>query len=318
MLPHPMRAIVYERYGPPSVLEVRELATPSPEQGEVLVRVHAAALNPKDSFVRKGRFKQVTGLRFPRRLGSDFAGVVERVGPGVYGVRPGDEVFGMLNGWSGGAVAEYVVVPQDELAQKPLRLSFVEAAAVPLAALTALQALRNEGQVKAGSRVLLHGASGGVGTFAVQLAHALGADVTTTSSEGNLELLRGLGADETWDYRKRTGEGPQDGPWDCYFDIFGNRAFSKVRRRLTPQGQYVTTVPSARHVFDRVRTNWAERRARLVVVRSCRADLVFLAALCERGTLRPVVERVWPLEETAQAQAHVETKRTRGKVVVSL
>jgi NADPH:quinone reductase-like Zn-dependent oxidoreductase len=310
-----MRGIVYERYGPPEVLEVRELARPVPGPGEVLVDVSAAALNPKDSLVRKGRFRLVTGQRFPRRLGYDFAGVVHSLGPGVTGLAPGAPVFGMLNGWAGGTVAEQVCVPQRELARKPERLDFEQAAALPLAALTALQALRDEAQLQPGQRVLINGASGGVGVVAIQVARLLGARVTTTSSARNLELCRSLGAHEAWDYAAREAFAPGGG-FDVIFDVFGNRSFSRARPALAARGTYVTTVPGAAAVALHLLTRWLPRRARLVVVRSNRADLEQLARAAGEGALVPVIDRVVPLEETAAGQAHVETRRARGKVVV--
>lgn len=311
-----MRAIVYDRYGGPEVLEERELPVPRLRPHEALIRVHAAALNPKDSFVRKGRFALATGRRFPKLLGYDVAGVVEQVGARVSTLRVGDEVFGMRNGFAGGTIAELVAVPQTELCARPKGLSFEEAAAIPLAASTALQALRELGRVKPGARVLLHGASGGVGCFAVQVAKLLGARVTTTSSPRNFELLASLGAAERLDYAKDPFLDP-GANWDVLFDIFGNQSFAKAKRSLSPGGVYVSTVPSARNILDDLRTRLLPgRRARLVVVRSRAADLDWLRQAAEAGTLRPVIDRVVPLAETARAQAHLETKRARGKVVV--
>lgn len=312
-----MRAIVYERYGSPEVLEVRAVPAPVPGPGQVLVAVRAAGLNPKDSFVRKGRFARVTGRRFPRRLGYDFAGVVSALGEGVKAVRLGDEVFGMLNGWDAGAVADEVCVPVDELAAKPPRLSFVEAASMPLASLTALQALRDEGRLRPGMKVLLHGASGGVGVHAIQLARLLGAHVTTTSSPRNFELCRELGAHETRDYATASELQPGSA-WDVFFDVFGNRSFPQVRAALAAHGRYVSTVPSTRIVVQQLVTRVLPRKARLVMVRSNHGDLAQVAEWVAAGRLAPVVDRVFPLAETAQAQAHIETKRTRGKVVVRL
>lgn len=311
-----MRAIVYDRYGPPEVLVLRELPAPVPGPGEVLVRVKAAALNPKDSLIRKGKFKAATGASFPKLVGSDVAGVVEAVGARVTTLRPGDEVFGMKNGFAGATLAELAVLNADELAPKPATLSFEEAAALPLTTLTALQALRDLAQVTQGARVLLHGASGGVGVVAVQVAKALGARVTTTSSEKNLDLLRGLGADETLDYVKDRGLSPGR-DWSCVFDVFGNLRFSQVKASLAPRGVYVTTVPALRNVVDDLRTRWLPfKRARLVVVKGNRADLEVVAALVAGGKLRAVIDRVLPLEQAAAAMAHVETKRARGKVVL--
>ena len=312
-----LRAIVYDRYGPPEVLTSRELPAPTPRPGEVLLDVRAAALNPKDSFIRKGRFSFITGHRFPRRLGYDVAGVVRSHGAGVTGFGPGDPVFGMMNGLAGGTVAEQVCVPASELAPMPAGLSFEEAAALPLAALTALQALRDDGRLRPGQRVLLHGASGGVGGFAIQIARVLGARVTTTSSARNLGQCLGLGADEAWDYAQRDGLEPGAG-WDAFFDIFGNRSFQRARPALGPRGAYVTTVPGLRIAVQQVLTLPLRQRARLVLVRSRRRDLDQLARWVVEGRLRPVIDRVVTLDEVAAAQAHIETKRARGKVVVRI
>lgn len=311
-----MRAIVYDRYGAPEDLELRLMPAPVPNASEVLVRVHAASLNPKDSLIRKGKFKAASGPRFPKLLGYDLAGVVEAVGANVTHFKVGDEVFGMKNGFTGSTVAELAVATEDELAKKPAALSFEEAAALPLTSLTALQALRDLGKVTTGSRVLIHGASGGVGVVAVQLAKALGATVTTTSSAKNLDFVHGLGADETLDYTKSIGLEPGR-EWTCVFDVFGNQRFSRATASLAKHGVYVTTVPSPRNVFDDVRTRWLPfKKARLVVVKSNRADLEVLSKLVAAGSLRAVIDRVVPLAETAAGQAHIETKRARGKVVV--
>jgi NADPH:quinone reductase-like Zn-dependent oxidoreductase len=310
-----MRAIVYERYGSPEVLEVRELPSPAPGAGEVLVRVRAAALNPKDSLVRKGKFRRITGKRFPKVLGYDVAGVVSALGPGVTRLKVGAEVFGMKQAWAGGTVAEEVCLLEDELSLKPAGIGFEDAAALPLAALTALQALRDEGRVKPGQRVLINGGSGGVGVFAIQVARALGAHVTTTSSARNLEFCRALGAHETWDYTKQTGLEP-GANWDVFFDVFGNRSFGKVRGALGPKGTYVSTVPAPATVFLHLATRFFAKRARLVVVKSNSRDLAQLTKWVDAGTLKAVVDQVVPLEEVGRGQAHIETKRARGKVVV--
>ncbi|MDX2015952.1 MAG: NAD(P)-dependent alcohol dehydrogenase [Myxococcaceae bacterium] len=311
-----MRAIVYERFGPPEVLEQRLLPAPIAGPGEVLVRVKAAALNPKDSLIRKGKFVLFSGKRFPRMLGYDVSGVVEAVGPSVSGFTVGDAVFGMRNGFDGGTVAELVVMKQDELAHKPPALSFEDAAAVPLAALTALQALRDCGGLAPGGKVLIHGASGGVGVFAVQLAKALGAHVTTTSSARNLAFVRELGADVALDYAVDSGLEPTRG-WNVFFDVFGNRSFAKARASLGPRGVYVSTVPGPGIVATDLSTRWwPGRRGRLVVVNSNAKDLSAVASFLAAGTLRAVIDRVVPMSETAAAQAHIETKRARGKVVI--
>lgn len=311
-----MRAIVYERFGSPDVLELRLLPEPTPAADEVLVRVKAASLNPKDSLIRKGKFRLASGPRFPKLLGYDVAGVVERVGARVSTLAVGDAVFGMRNGFRGGTVADFVCVKEDECAKKPERLSFEAAAAIPLTSLTALQALRDEARVKAGARVLIHGASGGVGVVAIQLAKALGAHVTATASAKNLDFVRSLGADEALDYTQSRGlESGRD--WSCLFDVFGNLSFSLAKPALSSSGVYVSTVPHVHVVASEVLTKFSRgKRARLVVVRSNRADLEVLSSFIEKRQLEPVIDCVVPLSETARGQTHIETKRARGKVVV--
>jgi len=310
-----MRAVVYDRYGGTDVLQVRELPSPAPGPKEVLVSVGAAALNPKDSLVRKGKFRAVTGSRFPRLLGYDLAGRVKAVGAQVTRFQPGDAVFGMLNGWAGGAIAEEVVAHENELAKKPAALSFDDAAGIPLAALTALQALRDDGKLKPGQRVLINGASGGVGVFALQLARALGGHVVSTSSAKNLELCRSLGAHETWDYAAKDAFAAGGG-FDLIFDVFGNRSFFDARKALNARGTFVTTVPAPQAVVLHALTMFLPKRTRLVVVNSNAADLEQLARFVDEGKLKPVVDRVVSLEQTGAGQAHVETKRARGKVII--
>lgn len=314
-----MRALVYDRYGGLDVLQLRDVPVPAVRRGEVLVRVHAAALNPKDSFVRKGRFRLVSGRSFPKRVGADVAGEVVETGAGVRDLAPGTRVFGMLQEWTyrRGTVAEYVTLSASELGPMPASLSFEEAAALPLVSLTALQALRDVAKLRAGDAVCIHGASGGVGTAAIQIAIALGGVVTTTSSEGSRALCRSLGATETLDYAI---DAPFSGSlrYRIVLDAFGNQSLDRVRRALTDDGVYVTTVPSARIVRASLRTLVSHPRARLVVVRPRRADLEAVTAFVEGGRLRPVIDRVVSLDDAVEGMRALETKRTRGKIVVKI
>ncbi len=314
-----MRALVYDRYGSVDVLELREVAAKTIGRGEVLVRVRAAALNPKDSFVRKGRFRVLSGRRFPKYVGCDFAGEAIAVGRGVAHVGVGMRVFGMLDEYAylRGSIADYVVARAREVAPMPSSLSFAEAAALPLVSLTALQALRDVAKLSSGDRLCIHGASGGVGTAAIQIAKALGAHVTTTSSAANLAFCRELGADEALDY---ASDAPFSGArrFHVVLDAFGNQSLGRVRRALEPHGVYVTTVPSVRIARDAVRTSFGHPRARLVVVRPRREDLATVARLVAEGRLRPVIDRTVPFEDAVSGMRHLETKRTRGKIVVTM
>ncbi len=316
-----MRALEYDRYGGLEVLVSREVPVPRLRPGELLVRVRAAALNPKDALVRKGRFKAISGLSFPKRVGLDFAGEVAALGVGVTGYAIGARVFGALEELTAtrGTLADYMACRPEELARAPTG-SWVTAAALPLAATTALQALRDLARVGPGMRVLLHGASGGVGTLAVPIAKWLGAHVTTTSSEGNRALCASLGADETLDYAAppfaKDGALSGVGPFDVVFDVYGNLSFDKVRPVL--RGTYVSTVPSARIAWDQLRTRWSTPNAALVLVRARTVDFAIVADLVDRGLLRATLDRVVPFERAVDAVRALETKRARGKIVVEL
>jgi NADPH:quinone reductase-like Zn-dependent oxidoreductase len=311
-----MNVVEYKRYGAADVTELCDRPAPEPGAGQIRVRIAGCALNPKDVLVRAGKFVRFTGKRFPRRMGYDFSGQVDALGADVTNFKVGDPVFGMLNGWDGGACAESVLAPVGEVAAAPKRSALVDAAAIPLAAQTALQALRDLARVEPGSRVCVHGASGGVGTFAVQIAKALGANITALCSAANHPLVRELGADVAIDYRDTP---PQRLPdrYDCFFDVFGNQSLSRVRERLTPHGVYVSTVPSLPNIrADLLTRFWPGRRGRLIVVRSRRADLEQLARWVDEGRLKPVIDTVLLLSQIVDAQLRIESKRTRGKIVL--
>jgi NADPH:quinone reductase-like Zn-dependent oxidoreductase len=226
----------------------------------------------------------------------------------------------MIQAWTAGACGELVEVLPDELARKPAGLDWEQAAALPLASLTALQALRDLGELAPGQRVLIHGAAGGVGVHAVQIARALGAHVTTLTSAAAIDLVRSLGADQAIDratWRPAPPSSPA-GAFDVVFDVFGNRTFDEMRPLLTPRGTFISTVPKRHIVLARFRTAFHRPRARLVVVRSRRADLEWLAARCERGELRAVIDRTLPLSDIVEAQRYLETRRARGKIVIRI
>lgn len=315
-----MKGVFYRRFGGLDVLELGALPDPRPGPGELLVRVRAAALNPKDLIVRSGRFpgfRLLAGPRFPKQLGYDWAGEVVDVGAGVRGVSVGERRFGMIQAIGGGALAALACVKPSECALHPTSVAFTEAAALPLAGLTALQALRDVAGLTQGMRVLVNGASGGVGSLAVQVAKILGAHVTTLTSGASRTLARELGADLTLD-RTSTPMDALDGRFDVVLDAFGNHTFDALRPRLTPRGTYVQTVPSRRIATDTLRTLGRGPRARLVVVRSNADDLALLRGWVDAGRLRPVIDRVLPLDEVREAFAHLATKRARGKVVLDL
>lgn len=313
-----MKAVLFERFGPPEVLQLRQVPIPEVRRGEVLVRVVAAALNPLDAKLRQGRYRLLFGSRLPRPTGHDFAGTVVRVGPGVSRFRLHEPVYGMLAHDHCGSCAEYVAVPVDRLARKPDTLSFIDAAALPLAALTALQALSNLADVQAGQQVFVYGASGGVGTAAVQIAQALGAQVDAACGADSLGFVQGLGARQVHDYHRMRLEIPDKG-YDCWLDASGTQAFDEVQGHLAPGGCFVTTQPSPRILLDRLRTLAPfGRRARLVTVHSNTRDLQLIADWVDGGLLRPVIAGLFPLNGIADAHRQLETGHTHGKLVVSV
>lgn len=308
-----MKAVVYERHGGPEVLQVREVPAPPARDGHCRVEVHAAALNPKDVLLRRGKLRWVTRARLPCTPGYDFAG---RLLDPADGLATGTPVFGMIQAHQGGACAEVISVRPDELARAPDELSMVEAASLPLAALTALQALRDELELRAGQTVLINGASGGVGTLAVQLAASMGARVVGVCSGGNADFVRELGAHRVIDYTRQRLEDERD--LDCIFDVYGTFPWRLARRSLGRRGRYCTTIPRPGSILRGALRRVGVHQAALVVVRSRRQDLEVLREQVASGALRPLVDLVVPLDRSAEGHAHLETRRAKGKVVVSI
>lgn len=313
-----MRAVRYYSYGDASTLRQDELSQPHARGRKLVVRVWYSSVNPIDWKLRDGLAKHILPLRFPAIPGFDIAGEVVEVGPRVKRFSPGDVVFARLDSLSGGASADYVLVDERAAAAVPESLDPREAAAMPLAALTALQALRDHARIERGDRVLVIGASGGVGHYAVQLAKAYGAHVTAVCSAKNEELVRGLGADEVIDYqREQTFE--RGAPYDIIVDLVANRPVGDFTDILAKDGAFVATLPSA-SLFARM-VSWtlfSRRRARFVAVKSSGRDLEELARFVEEGKLETVIDSVYPLEELDEAHRRSETNRVRGKVVVEV
>ena len=311
-----MRAVVLERYGGPEVLQEVSVPRPVPRRGQVLVRTRFIGVNPKDVIVRKGNFKALTGKRFPIIVGHDIAGEVVEAGVGA-DLAPGDLVFGMINDFAGRAYAEYAAVDSQQLAKAPASIDLSVAAAAPLAAQTALQALRDDAGVQPGQKVLINGASGGVGVFAVQIAKILGAEVTAVCSHRNVDLVAELGADRVIDYTA-TELVELDERFDAFFDVFGNYNFDKIKPLLGPRGTYVHTIPNARIFMEVARTFVRRKRAKIVIVKSKRDQLDWIRQQIDGGHLRVVVDRSFPLSDAADAHRYMETKRARGKVVLEV
>lgn len=325
-----MKAIVHRCYGPPDVLKLENIEKPTPADNEVLVKIHAAAVNPLDWHYMRGKpyiMRMEAGLGAPTnpRLGVDFAGTVETAGRNVKRFKPGDEVFGGKYG----ALAEYVSVAEERaLVLKPARLTFEQAASIPIAAITALQGLRDAGRIQPGQKVLINGASGGVGTFAVQIAKSFGAEVTGVCSTRNVEMVRSLGADHVIDYTKedyaRSGE-----HYDVILDNVGNRSLSDNRQVLNPEGKYVLIGgggPDAGPwiglfvgpIKALVLSQFVSQDMGMFVAELNKEDLTILAELMQAGKVTPVIDRRYKLSETAEALRYLEKGHARGKVVIDL
>lgn len=321
-----MKAFVRERYLSPQELELREAEKPSIDDDEVLVRVRATSVNPLDWYDAMGKpyvARVQAGLRGPKQklLGADFAGTVEAAGKDVTHVRPGDEVYGARKG----AFADYVSI-RDAVVQKPTNLSFEQAAAVPVAGLTALQALRDHGQVQAGQGVLVNGASGGVGTFAVQIARALGAHVTAVCSTPNVDTAASIGADRVIDYTRddftRGGE-----RYDLIVDVNGVRSWSDYRRVLAPEGTFVVVGSSKRNAWIgplghvakiRLASVRSSQKVVFFISKANRADLDFLRELIEAGQVTPVIDRTYEFRELPDALDYLGAGHARGKIVLTM
>ncbi|MEJ8306493.1 NAD(P)-dependent alcohol dehydrogenase [Saccharibacillus sacchari] len=311
-----MKAAVITKYGGLDAFRIQDRPEPRPRAGELKVRMQATSINPIDFKVRKGYMFFLSGFRFPKILGSDFCGIVEACGEGVTGFAVGDEVYGFTNGASqGGASAEVMCCKASVASKKPALLSFEEAAAVPLAASTAYQALTREGGLKSGMKVLVIGATGGVGHYAVQLAAIAGAHVTGVCRSSGVETAKALGCDAVIAYDRedfrRSGQ-----TFDVIFDAAGKSGFGECRSLLNEQGTYVTTIPGPSVMLRRVLTGSKGRKARFVMANSNDTDLSLMRKWCDEGQLKPLIEAVFPLDETRQAYELAESGKTRGKVVI--
>ncbi len=308
-----MKKATIQKYGDLDVIKLIETETPTLTKKQVLVKVKAAALNPKDILVRKGKFKQLTGRKFPQGIGYDFAGIIED-GNG-HSFKKGDKVFGMVNGMQGRCCAQFVNVDVNELYKMPDNLSFEAAAGIPLAGQTALQAIRDKGQLSKGQKICINGASGGVGTLAIQVAKELGGIITTISSDKNLAFCKSFGAAETLSYNQINILDSKN-KFDIFFDVFGNYNYQKVAKILTPKGKYITTVPKAAIVKEQFFNLFRKKKASMVVVKSNKADLKWFYDKIVANKIQAVVDGVFPLEDIQKAQKYIESKRAKGKVIL--
>ena len=323
-----MKAIVYTQYGSPDVLQLRELAKPEPKDDQVLVKVQAASANALDY----RRFEKLSAMdrlmqekvfkSVGKAIGADIAGIVEAVGANVKQFRPGDDVFGVAAGMKGG-FAEYVCAVENKLALKPQNLSFEAAAAVPVAGVTALHGLRNKGRVQPGQTVLVNGAAGGVGTFAVQIAKAFGAEVTAVCSARNLDMARSIGADHVIDYaREDFTQGSQR--YDLIFAVNGFHPLSAYQRALNPQGTYICAGGSLPQIFQAMfagplksRRN-GKRLASMGIATVTQKDLLCLKELLEAGKIAPVIEKNYPLSDVPVAMRYLADGHARAKIVFQI
>ena len=320
-----MKAIVYEKYGAPDVLELKEVEKPVPQDNEVLIKVHAASVNPLDWHFLRGEpfLMRLTGIGLlkpkNRILGADKAGRVEVVGRNIRQFRPGDEVFGENRG---GGFAEYACVPEDNLTLIPAATSFEQAAAVPVAALTALQGLRDKGQIQSGQKVLINGAGGGVGTFAVQIAKSFGAEVTGVCSTGKLEMVCSIGADQAIDYTQQdfTRNGQR---YDLIFDTAAYHSISDYKRALGPKGIYVMAGGSMPLMFKIMfLAPWmsitGSKKLATMMTKINKKDLDFMKGLLETEKVKPVIDRRYTLNEVPDAIRYLEEGHAQGKVIITV
>jgi NADPH:quinone reductase-like Zn-dependent oxidoreductase len=326
---NPMKAITHCEYGGPEVLKVEEIEKPVPNDNQVLVKVHANSVNPLDLTIRGPLLlRPLFGLRKPKdtRLGVDYSGTVQAVGKNVTNFKPGDEVFGGKDG----AIAEYLCALADRaVVLKPANMTFDQAAAVPVAAITALQGLRDKGKIQAGQKILINGASGGVGTFAVQIAKSFGAEVTGVCSTRSVDLVRSIGADHVLDYTKEDFT-KTDQRYDLIFDLIGNHSFSERRRILTPNGVCVMAGVGAAgwhegfagRLFGELngylRSRFVSQKFIAYIAEFNKADMLILADLMQSGKMTPVIDKTYKLSETADALRYLEEGHARGKVVITL
>lgn len=320
-----MKAVVYSEYGSPDVLRLKEIAKPVPTDDQVLIKIHAVSINGSDNEALIGRplYARIGGLRKPGHpiLGSDIAGRVESVGSNIREFQVGDQVFGEIPGYHGG-FTEYACVPEKNLAQKPDGLTFAQAAAIPQAGVIALQGIRNQGQVHAGQKVLIHGAGGGAGTFAVQLAKLYGAEVTAVDNTYKQDYLRSLGADHVIDYTREdfTRNGKQ---YDLILDVVAHRSVFSYQRSLASNGTYFFVGGSVGVLFQilllgPIIKKTTNKNIRPLVVQPNRQDLISITELCESGQIIPVIDKQYSLSEVPDAMRYVGEGRAKGKIVITV
>lgn len=313
-----MKAIVINQYGSPDVLRYEDIPTPTPKPDQVLVKIHASSINPVDWKIRQGLLQPLSGYNFPKMLGCDLSGEVVQVGEKATRWQVGDQVYTFVNPVLGGAYAEYVAVSAANLSHKPQNMTYAEAAGVPVAGLTALQGLLDLGQLRPGQKVLINGASGGVGTFAVQIAVAMNTEVTGVCGTANVDLVKGLGAHTVIDYTQEdfTQQAIQ---YDIIFDAVGKQSFFNCGKVLQPDGIYISTLPTVDNMGATLQTLFfSNQKCKLVLAQPTRRDLDALRDLIETGKVKTIIDRSYPLSDVAQAHTYSEMGRTVGKIVITI
>jgi NADPH:quinone reductase-like Zn-dependent oxidoreductase len=313
-----MKAAVFNKYGGNEVVEVKDVPTPTCGPEDVLIMVHAAGINPVDWKVRSGHIKIVTGSSFPKILGNECAGEVAGTGKQVKKFKRGDPVIGWPSVRKLGAFAEYACVSEPAVFPRPKDISFEETACIPIAGLTALQALRDKGRIASGKKVLINGASGGVGHFAVQIAKIFGAEVTGVSSRDNADFVKGLGADKVMDYATQDFTSGNE-RFDIIFDAVAKRTFGACKKVLAPDGVYISTLPSAAVILSQYGTGFfTGKKALTVWVTANGADLKWMADQTAAGRIRVVIDKTYPLAQVKEALAYSESGKVRGKIVLKV
>jgi NADPH:quinone reductase-like Zn-dependent oxidoreductase len=311
-----LKKVTYHKYGPPEVLSVEETSIPEPSENEVLIKIMAAGINPVDYKIRNGSIRFIVPGSFPRTPGGELAGIVDKNGPGSKFFKQGEKVFAML-GLRGGGYSEYLCVKEDLISRMPDNIDFDHAAAIPLAGLTALQALRDKGEIRAGMEVLINGGSGGVGMFAIQIARYYGAHVTASCSGKNMEFVRELGANQVIDYQKVDFTKSKK-LYDIVFDAVAKSSFSKSRNVLKKEGIYITTVPDPVTMFYQITNGVRQQKAFGIMCKPGRNDLDVLVEMVNKGKLKPYLDKTYLPEEASQAHQYIETGRVKGKLIIKM
>jgi NADPH:quinone reductase-like Zn-dependent oxidoreductase len=312
-----MKAAIYNRYGGPDVIEIKDIDTPKPTRDQVLIKIHACSVNPVDWKVVKGNLKMITGYKFPKYIGIEGSGVIEETGENVTGLSKGQRVFAGLD-YHGGACAEFVCTTADRVMPISNNISFEEACTMAIAGITALQGLRDKGNLKSGMDVLINGASGGVGTYAVQIAKTFGAYVTAVCSEGNSQLVKSLGADEFIDYHKEDFT-KSDKQYDIVFDAVGNCNFWQVKRVMKKKAVYVNISPSfGLFLSSFISRLYPGKKSKAYMIKPIMKDLAEVMNLISSKKIKVIIDRIFPFEETWKAFEYSSSERAKGKLVIRI